>query len=102
MNMFIKFLCISCGHKLKAAMELAGKRARCTRCSRSVTIPGPEADPLSGESELGQQPIAHVCLPASGQRKTSSVFVAALPPPPTPVKESVFAIWLGGVVIARL
>jgi hypothetical protein len=72
--MFIKFLCVSCGHKLKADAKLAGKRARCTRCSRSVTIPGPEAN-----------------------QGISALFVAARPPRQSFVNESVFSIWLGGV-----
>jgi hypothetical protein len=100
--MFIRFLCICCGHKLKAPPELAGKRARCTRCSHSVTVPGAEVGRLTRDGVLRQASIAHVSLPASGQRRTSSVFVTALPPPQTPVKESVFSIWLGGVVIARI
>jgi len=39
--MFIKFLCFACGHKLKASPALAGKRARCTRCSQTVVVPRP-------------------------------------------------------------
>jgi hypothetical protein len=37
--MFIKFYCYACGHKLKAPGELAGRRARCTRCLQTIVVP---------------------------------------------------------------
>jgi hypothetical protein len=42
-TMAIRFLCFVCGHRLKAATGLAGKRAKCTRCSHVVVVPMVEA-----------------------------------------------------------
>jgi hypothetical protein len=41
--MAIRFLCFVCGHRLKAPPDLAGKRAKCTRCSHVVVVPMLEA-----------------------------------------------------------
>jgi hypothetical protein len=99
--MFIRFLCICCGHKLKAPPDLAGKRARCTRCSQAVVVPRPEAKRLVKETEPSQRPTTAI-PPACGERKTSSVFVAAVPLLETSVKEKTFSVWLGGVATAGL
>jgi len=37
--MKIKFSCCFCGHKLKAAAALAGRRGKCTRCAKTVRVP---------------------------------------------------------------
>jgi hypothetical protein len=55
--MSIKFICPECGHKLKAGDGLAGKRVRCTQCSRVVIVPisnatSPAADPKPGAPAL--------------------------------------------------
>ena len=41
--MLIRFQCPSCGRKVAAKQELAGKRAKCRSCGRIVEIPGPQA-----------------------------------------------------------
>jgi len=41
--MSIKFLCATCGHKLRAGDALAGKRVRCTRCDRIAVVPAAAA-----------------------------------------------------------
>jgi len=43
--MSIKFICPGCGHKLRAQEDLAGKRVRCTRCSRVTVVPVPVETP---------------------------------------------------------
>jgi len=43
--MSIKFICVKCGHRLKAYPDQAGKTCKCTRCGHSMPIPGPPALP---------------------------------------------------------
>ena len=44
--MSIKFTCASCGHRLKAYPEQAGKPCKCTRCGNTMTVPAPTALPV--------------------------------------------------------
>ncbi len=37
--MSIKFICTSCGHRLKAFPDQAGKQVKCTRCGLVMTVP---------------------------------------------------------------
>ena len=37
--MYIKFRCSKCGHKLKAPLSWAGRRARCPACADTSTVP---------------------------------------------------------------
>jgi hypothetical protein len=45
--MSIKFACVHCGHHLKAAFEQSGKRCKCPRCRRTLTVPAPAPLPDS-------------------------------------------------------
>src|SRR5580704_6351371 len=44
-SMKVKFLCVNCGHKLKANPADAGKPCKCTRCANVMTIPESSAVP---------------------------------------------------------
>jgi hypothetical protein len=90
--MFIKFLCDGCGHKLKAPPALAGKHAKCTRCSKAVVVPLPMAIPVI--TRIPQAPAAELCVPAPTTAKIPTVVVAGL----APLKNTVCWFWLGGVV----
>src|SRR5438034_10143985 len=41
----------TCGKRLKAKDEMAGKRARCPACGNSVLIPDPESEPAPYDLE---------------------------------------------------
>jgi predicted Zn finger-like uncharacterized protein len=41
----ILFRCPKCGHGLRAADEMAGKRVKCTRCPATTTVPTPVSNP---------------------------------------------------------
>jgi len=43
--MSTKFVCVHCGHKLKAQPEAAGKSCRCPQCGQVMPIPGSDAKP---------------------------------------------------------
>lgn len=47
----IKVTC-TCGQSFKAKDELAGKRARCPKCSQPLLIPSPQADELTLEAPV--------------------------------------------------
>ena len=90
--MFIKFLCDCCGHKLKAPPGLAGKQAKCTRCSKAVVVPLPMAIPVT--ARIPQPPAAELSVPALTTAKVPTVFVAGS----APLKNTDCWFWLGGVV----
>jgi DNA-directed RNA polymerase subunit RPC12/RpoP len=39
----VSFACAACGKKLKAKVELAGKKVRCSQCNQAVQVPKPNA-----------------------------------------------------------
>jgi hypothetical protein len=53
--MAIRFACPSCGKKLSAKDELAGRRSKCTRCGSVVGVPFPSLD-LFDEPPLVDEP----------------------------------------------
>jgi hypothetical protein len=51
--MSIKFSCASCGHRLKAFPEQAGKTCKCPSCGQTMTIPAaPPAAPVNRKRRL--------------------------------------------------
>ncbi|MBN9122489.1 MAG: hypothetical protein J0I06_25650 [Planctomycetes bacterium] len=69
----IRVACLSCGYRLRAPAEKAGKRGRCPQCGAAVEIPRPEesvADelPLAEETDSGAtEPIARVRVADPGR-----------------------------------
>jgi len=88
--MSIKFLCTGCGHKLRAADGLSGKRIRCTGCGQTMVVPVPEAVPPR-ERETWAVPVgahapaANLPLQSAEVRPTDSFVVGQVRPsaPPT-------------------
>jgi DNA-directed RNA polymerase subunit RPC12/RpoP len=46
----VSFLCSTCGKRLKAKVELAGKKVKCSQCGKAALVPGTEADEASRTS----------------------------------------------------
>src|SRR5437867_2911973 len=71
-DMSIKFHCCFCGHKLRAAPAMAGRRAKCPQCSKVVAVPQPDTNHVI---EVGRipRPAATAALPAPVELKSPSV-----------------------------
>jgi hypothetical protein len=81
--MTIRFDCPVCGHSLKCAEEVAGKRVKCTRCAAITTAPTPIAHPeIVTDKELP----APSPQPQTDSVQTNVVTTTAAPvaPPPAP------------------
>jgi hypothetical protein len=80
-TMKIKFSCCFCGHKLKAAAALAGRRGKCPRCDKTVRVPSlgtpavPTAIPVGGVA-IGPVLVA-TAVPAKAAGESSSTLVPA-------------------------
>lgn len=71
----IAYGCHSCGQKIRAPIQYAGKRAKCTQCQATFTIPGPPpAARGTGESDL--------CPPITIPPPPESIRVAPSPDVP--------------------
>ncbi|MDQ3439775.1 MAG: hypothetical protein M3478_05440, partial [Planctomycetota bacterium] len=84
--MAIAFNC-TCGRKINAKDEHAGKRVKCPGCRQAVTVPSAAAavKPTT-VAAAGTKPSAKVAPPAP--RKS----VAAKPAPPAPVNDDMYDI----------
>ena len=62
--MTVRFLCPSCGKKLKAPATSAGRKTLCTACGTKVIIPLPTSDELEDEALLPVEdaPVEHAPL----------------------------------------
>lgn len=85
----IVFACASCGRKMRVATDLAGKRARCPKCSQLTLIPEPAtassavSAPTREPATLPPKPVyassaATATLPPTGHAASDT---ATLPPP---------------------
>jgi hypothetical protein len=77
-TMKIKFSCCFCGHKLKAATALAGRRGKCPRCAKIIRVPClrppavlPTAIPL-GVAPNGPVPVA-TAVPVKAEESSTPV-----------------------------
>lgn len=80
----IKFLC-TCGKKIQMPDETAGRRIKCPRCAKVLTIPAESTLPASPELPAGKPVAARPAVtPAPAQAKAPPVppAKAAAPPPP--------------------
>jgi hypothetical protein len=99
--MTIKFPCCSCGNKLKAPPALAGRRAKCPRCSHVVAVPRPKADQSPELTRILQAPVS-CALPDVAEPKSA---LALIPTRAVQLagKEKVFWFGLGsGVAVSIL
>ncbi len=55
--MEFRFFCPSCGQKLKAEEEDAGRRVDCPHCGVEFRVPHPEPSPPLAPAELPTQPL---------------------------------------------
>src|SRR5262249_45959881 len=76
--MKIKFRCYFCGHKLKAATAMTGRRGKCPRCGKTVRVPClrtfavlPTAIPL-GVAPSGPVPVA-TAVPVKAEESSTPV-----------------------------
>src|SRR5262245_45905806 len=51
--MSIKFRCVHCNQKLGIADRKAGTQVQCPTCLQMVTVPVPQAEPVSGIHSAG-------------------------------------------------
>ncbi|MFN3485684.1 MAG: hypothetical protein ACK44W_09400, partial [Planctomycetota bacterium] len=49
MSEIISAKCFGCGHVIRVPAALAGKKARCPRCTNTIAIPEPTKRSTSGE-----------------------------------------------------
>lgn len=71
----IRWNCSSCGKRLKAPDDAAGRRARCQRCSAAVVVPAAAAPFAAPANEL--PPVATPYLPAWATETPTSPIIAA-------------------------